>query len=157
MKNIFWLLPNQLAGRPGPSYAPWRLEELRAAGFSAVLNVSEFEPMWLAFEAAGIDVVWIPLPNHYPATPETEERCLELLPQAYRFVKRQLDSNKPVLVHCAWGRDRTGLVLAYYLAYDFEISASEAILRVRQVQPKAIMAVGWEEMTVRIFNRLLRS
>lgn len=155
MKNVFWLQTNRLAGRAGPEYAPWNLTELREAGFGAVLNVAEVAPAWSEFDVVGIDIVWVPLPNHYPATPETEAACLRGLPQAYRFVRRHWARQKAVLVHCAWGRDRTGLVLAYHLAYEAKITPSEAICQIRQVQPKALTASGWAEMAVRVISQLL--
>ncbi len=150
MKHTFWLLPNRLAGRPGPAHAPWALTELRAAGFGAVLNVSEFEPAWSAFADVGLDVAWVPLPNHYPATAETEEVCREQLPRAYQFIQRHLAMKRAILVHCAWGRDRTGLVLADYLVRVAKLSPTEAIAQVRQVCPQAITAIGWADMAVRI-------
>ena len=41
MKKVFWLIPGQLAGRPGPDLEPWDLAELRTAGIGAVLSVND--------------------------------------------------------------------------------------------------------------------
>ena len=60
-----------------------------------------------------------------------------------------------MLVHCAWGRDRTGLLLAYHLARTEKLTPRAAIARVRQVRPKAITAPGWEEMAERVIAKLL--
>ena len=60
-----------------------------------------------------------------------------------------------MLVHCAWGRDRTGLLLAYYLAREAGWTPRAAIARVREACPKALSATGWEAMAERIIADLL--
>jgi protein-tyrosine phosphatase len=155
MNNIFWLIPGRLAGRPGPDYAPWSLSALRDAGFDAVINLSEFEPDHAAFEAAGLAVYWFPLPNTYPADAETEVVCREQLPAAFEVLRSSLAAGATVLVHCAWGRDRTGLLLTSYLARVCGYTAAAAIARVREANPKALSATGWEQMAERIATHLL--
>lgn len=157
MKNVFWVLDSRLAGRCGPGYDPWSLAELRAAGFDAVLNLSEFEPAASEFAAAQLDVAWVPLPDDCPALAATEEACLRNLPTAHGFVRSHLDAGRTVLVHCAWGRDRTGLLLAHHLSYSQGVSPEAAIAQVRQLCPKALSAPGWEQMAVRVINSLLGS
>jgi len=154
MKSTFWIVPEVLAGRAGPDCEPWTLQELYDGGIRAVLNVSEFEPRWYEFQKTGIEVSWIPFPNDYPATAETEETCLRLLPKAYSFLEEQMNAGRPTLVHCAWGRDRTGLLLAYHLVRTTRMTPAEAIIFVRHRRPKAITALGWEEMVIKILQQL---
>ena len=154
LKHIFWIEPSRLAGRPGPVLEPWVLAEIGASGISAVLNVSDVEPVWSEHRDVGIEVKWVPLPNHYPATLETEEACVAALPKAYAFVAQKWEAQQGVLVHCAWGRDRTGMVLAYHLVRRFGLSPGEAIARVRQSRPEALTAPGWEDMAHRVFAKL---
>jgi len=154
MKNVFWVITNRLAGRCGPTSQPWILSELRAAGFTAVLNLSEHEPSQDEFAAAQLQVAWVPLPNTCPAEPATEDACLNALPQAHAFVQAHLAAGGSVLVHCALGRDRTGLLLAFHLASSAGITPEAAIARVREVCPKALSAPGWELMGIRVIARL---
>lgn len=155
MKHVFWIASNRLAGRCGPDYQPWDLLELRAAGFDAILNLSETAPAYAEFETAQLEVAWFPLPNTCPADIATEEECQNALPPAHQFLQSQLEAERKVLVHCAWGRDRTGLLLAHHLTCSTGVAPEEAIARVRQVCPKAITAPGWEEMATRLIARLL--
>jgi protein-tyrosine phosphatase len=157
MEDIFWIVPDRLAGRAGPTYQPWRLSELRAAGFDAVLNLSEDEHSAAEFAEAQLEMAWVPLPDSYPADEETEAACLQYLPTAYAFLRSHLEANRRVLVHCAWGRDRTGLLLAYHLVCAEQLTPEAAIARVREVRPKALTAPGWEEMAVRVIARLCTS
>jgi len=150
MKHVFWLIPNRLAGRPGPSYAPWSLAELRHAGFGAVVNLTESEPEHAVLEGHRIAVGWFPIPDDYPANEQTEVICESVLPEAHAFLRLHLDTGKKVLVHCAWGRDRTGLLLAYHTAMSRGESPASAIAAVKRVQPHALNSPGWEAMAERV-------
>jgi protein-tyrosine phosphatase len=154
MKNVFWIIPGILCGRAGPDMETWSLDEIRDSGIKAVLNVSEHEPNQSNFESANIDLEWIPFPASYPATEETEQVCLELLPKAYQFLRSNINERKCVLVHCSWGRDRSGLLLAYHLAISKNLGPREAIAELRKIRPKAITALGWEDMAERVIGKL---
>src|SRR5581483_5418017 len=127
MKSVFWLIRDSVAGRPGPQWVPWSLTELRAAGFAAVLNLSEHPSDLGAFEAVGIETIWVPLPTDIPPTKESQERCVEALPRAFAFVSKQMSQGRKVLVHCHAGRDRTGILLAIVIAKTESLTAQAAI------------------------------
>lgn len=153
MKNVFWLVPGALGGRAGPMEQPWLLDDLRAGGVRAVLNLSEHEPDRADFERVAIDVLWSPMPNGFPAGPNDEVGCSEALPVAYRFVARHLEQGHPVIVHCAWGRERTGLLLSWHLVVTEGLDPYAAVERVKEIRPKALSADGWTEMAHRILFR----
>lgn len=155
MQNTFWLIDGQLAGRPGPAMEPWSLEDLRRSGFEAVLNLSEYPSAEDELAAAGVESLWIPLPTAVPPDLDAENLCLELVPRAHDFLTHHIGEGRQVLVHCLAGCDRTGLVLAYYLAKTYGLEVGEAIDRIRQARPPALSAAGWEEMAVRVISRLL--
>ena len=108
-----------------------------------------------AFEEADLAVHRTPLPNSYPANTAAEATCLEKLPIAFGFLQSRLVAGQTVLIHCACGRDRTGLLLAYYLAREVGYTSQAAVARVREVCPKALSATGWEAMAERIIADLL--
>ena len=41
-------------------------------------------------------------------------------------------------VHCAWGRGRTGTMIACYLAQVGNLTAEEAIKKIREIRPGSI-------------------
>ena len=150
MKSVFWLVQGSIAGRPGPEWEPWSVEELRAGGFRAVINLSEFPCDFRALEGAGIDARWVPLPTDVPPTEKAKARCVEELPKAYEFLASQIARGRKVLIHCHAGRDRTGMLMALHMSLVHKVPAEEAIRRVREVRPTAITAPGWEEMALEV-------
>jgi protein-tyrosine phosphatase len=155
MKSVFWLIRDSIGGRPGPHLEPWSITELRAAGFDAVINLSEHPSDFGAFEAAGMEASWVPLPTDVPPTKESEEQCVAALPRAFAFVSAQMLKGRRVLVHCHAGKDRTGMLLAVIVAKKEGIPARAAIQRVREVRPLAITAPGWETLALEVIPRVI--
>src|SRR5215212_410158 len=116
MNSVFWLIHDAIGGRAGPQLEPWSISELRAAGFDAVINLSEHPSDFEAFEAVGIEASWVPLPTDVPPTKESEEQCVEALPRAFAFISAHRSKGRRVLVHCHAGKDRTGMLLAVFVA-----------------------------------------
>ena len=155
MKSVFWLIRDSIGGRPGPQWEPWSVPELRAAGFDAVINLSEHPSDLEAFAAVGIEASWVPLPTDVPPTKESQERCVEALPRAFEFVAAQMAKGRRVLVHCHGGRDRTGLLLAIIVARKEGLPARAAIEKVREVRSDAITAPGWETLALEVIPRVV--
>lgn len=97
----------------------------------------------------------MPLPTDVPPTKESEEKCVEALPRAFAFLSGQVSRGRRVLVHCYAGKDRTGMLLAVFVAKKEGLSASEAIRRVREVRPLAITAPGWESLALEVIPKVL--
>lgn len=155
MKSVFWLVRDTIAGRAGPQLEPWSLAELRAGGFDAVINLSEHAPDVAAFDAASIEANWVPLPTDIPPTKESAAKCVEALPRAFAILSARVSQGRRVLIHCYAGKDRTGMLLAIFLAKQEGLSASEAIRRVREVRPLAITAPGWEALALEVIPQVL--
>ena len=155
MKSVFWLFPNSVGGRPGPTWETWSVAELRAAGFDAVVNLSEHPSDIEAFEAFGIETRWVPLPGDIPPTEGSPEQFVEALSRALAFVSAQMSKGRRVLIHCHGGRDRTGMLLAALVAKRDGLSAAAAIEKVREVRPAAITASGWEALALEVIPRVV--
>ena len=67
------------------------------------------------------------------------------------FVEQRNAEMKPVLVHCAEGKGRTGTVLAAYLVTK-GLTAEDAISRVRELRPGSIETLE-QENAIRLFEK----
>jgi protein-tyrosine phosphatase len=154
MQNVFWLIPGKLAGRTGPNVDPWNAKNLKEGGIDAVLSVNGGNLVDVAaLEASGIAYACIPFSWNAPPIPGDLEICLEALPKAFAFVQRNIEAGKAVMIHCTSGKDRTGLLMSYYLMRTQGLSVDEAILEVRRVRPIALSAAGWDEFGREILRR----
>jgi protein-tyrosine phosphatase len=152
MKNIFWLIDDQLGGRTGPDVDPWDLPSLRAGGVGAILSFTPHEIDPAQIEAAGIAHTCILLTGNAPPLEGDAAICRDLLPKALDFVQQQIDQGRAVIVHCTSGKDRTGLFLSYYLTTRQGLSPRQAIDKVRRVRPIALSAEGWEPFALDVLG-----
>ena len=65
---------------------------------------------------------------------------------AVDFVHRRITHNQPVMVHCLAGLGRTGTILACYLIKHKNMSADDAIQKVREKRPGSIQSFSQEEI-----------
>ena len=153
MQHLFWLIENQLCGRPGPNHQPWQPAELKAGGIGALLSVNHAESVYADdFAAVGIEHRCIPLASNAPPRDGDLELCLERLPLAYDWVTGHIEQGRVALVHCRQGKDRTGLFMAYYLKRRSQLSTEDAIAEVMRVRPIALTATDWDRFAVEVLN-----
>ncbi len=98
----------------------------------------------------------IPLSDNAPPREGDLDYCLEALPRAYDYVRAALAGERPVLVHCTAGKDRTGLFMCYFLIRESDVTAQEAISQVRRVRPIALSAEGWDDFAARVLEAVTR-
>jgi len=156
MKHVFWVYENALAGRPGPGVTPWHIADLKAGGVDLILSVAS--DLFPHSDAArnGVSRTCIPLPDCAPPDDYTVRVCRASLPLTLEIIRSSIEEGRTVLVHCAGGCDRTGLVLSYYMAWRERIEPVEAIAQLRTVRPNALSASGWEQMALELLPELLR-
>jgi len=109
-------------GRPSHKALPG----LRGDGCTHIVTLlSEREGAPLlgeAVKAAGMEWFWFPLPNGTPPTGEARDRAVERIEQMSRLI----DVGGSLLIHCAAGIHRTGMI-----AY--------ALLRWRGLEPESAL------------------
>ena len=153
MQHVFWLVDNEICGRPGPNHQPWSAEELKGGGIGAVLSVNSAESVYPDdLESAGLAHRCVPLAANAPPRPGELDLCLERLPVAYDYALSHVTESRPVLVHCRHGKDRTGLFMAYYLKRRFDLSPVSAVDAVRTRRPIAFTAEGWHEFALEVLR-----
>ena len=131
-----WLIENKLAG----SGIPTSIDEIRwviEQGIKSIVTVRE-EPLddeWVK------DVKYLHVISNDMGVPKSND-----LLAAVDFIHKRLTHNEPVLVHCLAGLGRTGTVLACYLIKYQNMSADEAMQKVREQRPGSIQSYPQEEI-----------
>ena len=144
--NFSWLIENKLAG----SAIPTSIEEVQWAieqGVKSIITIRE-EPLddeWVK------EVKYLHIMSNDMGVPEFVD-----LVSAVDFVHRRITNNEPVMVHCLACLGRTGTVLAGYLVKYQNMSADEAIQKVREERPGSIQSYPQEEIIFRFSKSLQR-
>jgi len=144
--NFSWLIENKLAG----SAIPTSIDEVKWVidqGVKSIVTVRE-EPLddeWVN------EVKYLHIMSNDMGVPEFVD-----LGSAVDFVHRRITNNEPVMVHCLAGLGRTGTILACYLVKYQNMSADEAIQKVREERPGSIQSYPQEEIIFRFSKSLQR-
>ena len=127
--NFFWVIRGELAGSERPTHK-YDLELLIAQGIKTIVSLTE-DPLDLDLvESFNINT------HHFPIKDLTAPNLIQIN-SFIKLVKKELENNKSVLVHCLGGVGRTGTMLACYLV-NLGYMPKDAIRRVRQIQPGSI-------------------
>jgi protein-tyrosine phosphatase len=135
-----------LYGRPGPNKSPWDLEALKRRGLAVVVSLVHIEDP-NSVTRAGLKHYTILFEDRlYLPYKSANGFVLEIFNEFDRVLDLHLTNHEPVLVHCNSGKDRTGLLLAYYLVSRKGLSAKRALKLLRKLKPDALSASGFEEV-----------
>jgi len=125
-ENLWWVIPNQLAGVRKPIAE--ELTELQDAGIGAIVSVLDDSANLDLYQQISIPYLWLPTKG---GTPPSREQIQEL----QTFVDSQNRLGHAVAVHCTNGRRRTGTMLASYLI-SAGLSYEEAMQTLQDVNPE---------------------
>jgi protein-tyrosine phosphatase len=155
MRMVYWIEEASLGGRCGPACVPWQPAELFAAGVGGVVSLDAECVDQAELRKAGLEH----LPLYQPMVLLHDEPSRRMFVQrvtpAFDFIDRVRQRGSSVVVHCHYGCDRTGALLACYLMARAGCDAKTAIDRIRSVQPLALRAWGYVE-AVELFDWLRR-
>ncbi|WP_137221812.1 dual specificity protein phosphatase family protein [Shewanella sp. MEBiC00475] len=157
MKHIFWLVDGQVAGRSGPNKDAWDLAEFKQAGFGAIASLNNAEGCDTEDMAAlGLRHKVFNLPDNIPPKPQDLAICAEILPQVLAFIRECELEQKPVLLHCRSGVNRTEMVMAYYMMEN-GAAPLHAVSQVRNASGLAFEAEGWDQFVYDVLYELQSS
>lgn len=130
-----WVIENEI----GVGSAPRTREDvdsLRAAGFRAVLDMTETHEPGYREGVDGVDYKNIPTPDL------AEDGAGAVLPdetiiKAVRYIQESVEAGRPVYVHCRYGANRSAIIVTAYLCTVRGIRLYEAIQTIKEHHPEA--------------------
>lgn len=142
--NFSWLINDKLAGSGMPtsvSEIDWILKQ----GVKSIVTMTEdsLPESWV------VNIKYLHVPTEDYSAPDMEQ-----IDEAVEFIRNRIESNEPVMVHCAAGVGRTGTILACYLVKYENISAKIAIQKVRKERPGSIQSES-QEIAIGLYYKFL--
>jgi atypical dual specificity phosphatase len=153
--NFGWVLDGKLAGSGLPmTYSQffWLIKH----GIKTIITVREvpLPSNWFTESIKNIEsdnINYLHLSVEDFGAPSIEE-----IDSTVDYIQRQIDNRKPVMVHCAAGKGRTGTLLAAYLLKNENLTAEQAIKKIRNLRPGSIQS-NIQEMTISMYENYLKT
>ena len=133
--NFSWVIEKKLAGSGMPVNLP-QLLWVAKNGIKSVITVREspLPTSWLVNTSQKLEYLHLKVDDFCAPS-------LESLESTVRYIGQHISEEKPVLVHCAAGKGRTGTILAaYIMKQDPNLSALDAINKIRVLRPGSVQS-----------------
>lgn len=91
-----------------------------------IINCSNHIPNFFESKKEQLQLEYYRIPVDDSLLNEDIQKMKELLPEYVNIINKSLLENKPVLVHCHAGRQRSACLIAAYLIYKYKYTIDEA-------------------------------
>ena len=135
---LYWIDKDRFGGSSQPYLSD--LPYLQSLDLGGIICLQEKPNSEELAQLLGIAYLHQPIPDFGVPTEEDIEHILEFIDS-----QQELHSKKPVLIHCTAGNGRTGTILASLVKIYDKVTFSEAIDKIRKVNPLAIETNEQEE------------
>jgi atypical dual specificity phosphatase len=145
--NFSWVTEGRLAGSGLPiteAELKWVIDK----GIKSIVTVREVPLPSKWFDAGDIDYLHLMVEDYGAPT-------MEVLDETVDYIDEKIRRGKPVLVHCAAGKGRTGAVLAAYLIKKENLTADQAIEKIRFMRPGSVQSVT-QETALSMYEKYLK-
>ena len=148
--NFSWVINNALAGSGLPlsfDQFKWLINH----GIGTIVTVREvpLPSHWLSLndkKNSNVDTQRLDKVNYLHLRVEDyHSPTVQEIDSTVKFMENEIKEKRPVLVHCAAGKGRTGTILGAYLLRNQKIGAKEAITRIRNIRPGSIQTDSQEK------------
>ena len=143
--NFSWIIEEKLAGSAIPTSKD-EIDWIKQEGVRSIVTIRE-EPLK---EESIKDVNYLHVHSNDMGIPEFSD-----LVNSVDFIHQRITNDEPVMVHCLAGLGRTGTILACYLIKYQQMSADDAIQKVRNERHGSIQSFSQEEIIFR-FEKSVR-
>ena len=135
--NFSWVIPGNLAGSGLPSsydHLLWLIKNK----VKTIVTVREIPlpDAWIK-KVNSMDLV---IDSFFLKTDDYDAPSISELYDIVGYIDNQINSNKPVVVHCAAGKGRTGTVLAAYLMKKDKLNVEDAVNKIRSLRPGSVQS-----------------
>jgi atypical dual specificity phosphatase len=145
--NFSWIIEGKLAGSGLPvteNEFKWVVDK----GIKSIVTVREvpLPSEWLN----GGDIHYLHLKVEDFGAPSVEE-----MDEVVNFIDKKIRSGRSVLVHCAAGKGRTGVVLAAYMVKKQNLTSEQAIEKIRIMRPGSVQSIT-QETALSMYKKYLK-
>lgn len=135
--NFSWIIPQKLAGSGLPSsydHLIWLVKN----NIKTIVTVREIPlpDAWIK-KINSLDLV---VDTFFLKTDDYNAPTIKELYDVTDFIEDQINNKKPVVVHCAAGKGRTGTVLAAYLIKHQSMDPKDAIRKIRSLRTGSVQS-----------------